>query len=191
VPFTIIGLLVLLWARVSRKPLTDLGFCVPKSPWRTVLLGVVSGAVFKLLMKALVMPLFGAPEANQTYHYLAGNAAALPGAILLMLAGGGFGEETVFRGFLFDRLGIFLGRGAGGKTATVLVTTLLFASLHYADQGLPGVEQALVTGLVFGTIFALTNDIWIVMASHAAFDLMAVALIYWNEESAVAHLIFR
>jgi hypothetical protein len=29
------------------------------------------------------------------------------------------------------------------------------------------------------------------MCAHAAFDLTAVAMIFWNLESAVAHLIFK
>ncbi|TMH27678.1 MAG: CPBP family intramembrane metalloprotease [Betaproteobacteria bacterium] len=58
------------------------------------------------------------------------------------------------------------------------------------DQGLPGVEQAAVTGLVFGTVFAVTGQLWLPMVAHAAFDVTAVALIYWNWESAVAHLLF-
>jgi membrane protease YdiL (CAAX protease family) len=68
---------------------------------------------------------------------------------------------------------------------------VLFAFGHYANLGLPGVEQAMVTGLVFGTIFAITGGIWLVMCAHAAFDLAAVAIIYWNLEAAVAHLVFR
>ena len=73
----------------------------------------------------------------------------------------------------------------------MLVTAVLFASLHYFDQGLSGAEQATITGLVFGTVFALTGRIWMLMCAHAAFDLTAVAIIYWNLESAVAHLIFK
>ena len=57
--------------------------------------------------------------------------------------------------------------------------------------GLPGVEQAMITGLVFGTIFAITGRIWMVMCAHAAFDLAAVAIIYWNLETTVAHLVFK
>ena len=45
--------------------------------------------------------------------------------------------------------------------------------------------------LVFGTIFAVTGRIWMVMCAHAAFDLTAVAIIYWNLEAAVAHLVFK
>jgi len=144
------------------------------------------------LMKALVMPLFGAPAINQAYHYLSGNRAALPGAVYyLMIVGGGFGEETVFRGYLFERLGKLFGGSVSAKTASVVLSAGLFGLYHYREQGLAGVEQASITGLVFGTIFAVTCRLWMVMAVHAAFDLTALAIIYWNVESAVAHLIFK
>ena len=74
---------------------------------------------------------------------------------------------------------------------TVLLTTALFALLHYPDQGLSGVEQAAFTGLVFGTIFAVTRRIWMPMFAHAAFDWTAIAIIYWDLESKVAHLVFK
>jgi hypothetical protein len=48
----------------------------------------------------------------------------------------------------------------------------LFGTLHYFVQGVPGVEQAMITGLVFGTIFAFTGSIFMLMVAHAAFDLL-------------------
>jgi membrane protease YdiL (CAAX protease family) len=42
---------------------------------------------------------------------------------------------------------------------------------------------------VFGVIVARTGRIWTVMCAHAAFDLTAVAIIYWNLEAGVAHLV--
>jgi membrane protease YdiL (CAAX protease family) len=107
-----------------------------------------------------------------------------------MIVVGGFGEETVFRGYLFERLGKLFGRSLTARIVIVLVTAALFASLHYFDQGLAGAQQATITGLVFGTVFAITGRIWMLMCAHAAFDLTAVAMIYWNLESRVAHLIF-
>ena len=62
---------------------------------------------------------------------------------------------------------------------------------HYADQGLAGVQLAVMTGLVFGTIFAVTGRIWMVMFAHAGFDLAALAIIYWGLESDLAHLVFK
>jgi len=185
------GILVLAWVRWSRTPWREIGYVRPRSWTRDLVAGIVLGVVFKFLMKALVMPLLGAPPINEAYHYLAGNTAALPGAVYLMIAGGGFGEETVFRGFLFERLGKLFGASVGAKATMVLLSAGLFALLHYADQGLPGVEQASITGLVFGTIFAVIGRIWMPMFAHAAFDLTALAIIYWNVESTAAHLIFK
>jgi len=54
-----------------------------------------------------------------------------------------------------------------------------------------GTEQATIVWLVFGTIRAITGRIWMRMCAHAAFDLTALAIIYWNLESAVAHLVFQ
>lgn len=185
------ALLVLLWAQRSETPFREIGYVKPGSWLGGLALGVVFGVSLKLLTKAVVMPLLGAPAINPAYHYLAGNIAALPAAVFTMIVVAGFGEETVFRGFLFERLGKLLGQSAGAKAVIVLVTAGLFSAAHLADQGVAGAEQALVTGLAFGAVFAVTGRIWMLMCAHAAYDLFAVAIIYFNAESNVAHLIFR
>ena len=47
------------------------------------------------------------------------------------------------------------------------------------------------TGVVFGTIYARSGRLWMLMCAHAAFDLAAYAMIYWNLETSFAHLIFK
>jgi uncharacterized protein len=183
--------LVLVWAHASETPWRSLGVAPPRSWARVVAIGIPLGVAFKLAMKAVVMPLFGAPAINARYHYIAGNAAALPGVLFAVIVGAGIGEEIVFRGFLFERLRTLFGRGRATLVAVVLFTSGLFAFAHYADQGWPGVQQAAVTGLVFGTIYGITGQLWLPMVVHIAFDVTAVALIYWNWESAVAHVLFR
>jgi CAAX protease family protein len=185
------AVLVLLWAWWSGTPWGEIGFRRPRSWPSVVALGIPLGIAFKLVMKALVMPLLGAPPINATYHYLAGNLVALPGTLFTMIVIAGFGEETVFRGYLFERLGRLFGRGAAARTAIVVLTAALFALLHYPDQGLAGVEQAMITGLALGTLFAVTGSLWMPMVVHAVFDLTAVALIFWDVESEFAHLVFR
>ena len=185
------GILVLVWAWRSHTPWREIGYVRPKSWLRTLAIGVVAGCAFKLLMKAVVMPLFGAPVINPAYHYLVGNRAALPGIAFTMIVAGGFGEETLFRGYLFERLGKLFGPGRAARVSIVLLTSALFALGHYANLGIPGVEQAMITGLVFGTIFSITRQIWMVMCMHAAFDLAAAAIIYLNLEAGVAHLVFK
>lgn len=185
------AILVLVWARLSRTPWREIGYVRPKS-WIAILaFGIVFGIAFKFAMKAVVMPLLGAPPINQAYHFLAGNTAALPWMLYAVIVGAGFGEETVFRGWMFERFGKLFGSSVWAKTLIVLITSVWFGLDHYAVQGLPGVEQATIFGLLFGTIFAITRRLPMLMIAHAAFDLTALAIIYWNLESDVAHLIFK
>jgi uncharacterized protein len=185
------AVLVLIWAKRSRTPWHEIGYVRPRSWVGGLAIGVAFGIAFKFLMKAIVMPLLGADPVNQTYHYLVGNEAALMAVIPMMVVTAGFGEETFFRGYLFERIGKLIGRSPGAKALTVLLTSVAFASLHYFDQGLAGAQQATITGLVFGTVFAFTGRIWTLMCVHAAFDLTAVAIIYMGLESSVAHLVFK
>jgi len=185
------AVLVLIWAKRSRTPWHEIGYVRPRSWFVGLIIGVTLGIGFKFLMKAIVMPLLGADPVNQTYHYLVGNGYAALAVVPLMIVTAGFGEETFFRGYLFERFGKLIGHSPSAKALTVLMTSVLFASLHYFDQGLTGAQQAMISGLVFGTIFAFTGRIWTLMCAHAAFDLTAVAIIYWGLESSVAHLVFR
>jgi membrane protease YdiL (CAAX protease family) len=185
------AVLVLLWAYRSRTPWSEIGYVRPRSWTGAVIGGVLFGAALKLAMKAIVMPLLGADPVNHAYHYLTGNAAALPATLYLVTVGAGFGEETVFRGYMFERVGKLFGSGTMARVATVLLTSVWFGVAHYPEQGLAGTEQATITGLVFGTIYARTGQLFLLMFAHAAFDVLAVAIIYWDLESVVAHLVFR
>jgi uncharacterized protein len=181
---------VLAWTLLSRTPWSDIGYVRPKSWPLSIAIAVVGGAALKLLMKSLVMPLLGADPVNHAYHFLAGNRALLPNAIFAMCMAG-FGEETVFRGFAFERLQKLFGSSIAVRAAIIAVTSLWFGLAHYQTQGLAGTEQAIFTGLVFGTAFAVTRSLYPVMIAHAAFDLTALAIIYCDAESAVAHVLLR
>lgn len=185
------AVLVLAWARWSRTPWRELGYVRPKHWLGGVAIAFVAGVTFKFLLKAVVMPLLGAPAVNARYHYLAGNTAALPAMVAAVIVSAGFAEETVFRGYLFERFGKLLGSGLAAKIVVIVISSALFAAAHFADQGIAGTQQAAITGLVFGAVFAVTRQIWMLMVAHAAFDLAAVAIIYWDLEAKVAHLVFN
>jgi len=185
------AILVLIWTKISGTPWREIGYARPRSWAKTIATGVVFGVTLKFVMKALMMPLFGAPPINQAYHFVTGNPGIIPVMIYSMIVIAGFGEETFFRGWMFERLAKVLGQGVWAKIAIVLITSILFASLHYPDQGVPGVTQALMTGLIFGSIFAITGQIFTLMIAHATFDLTALWMIYYGLETRIAHLIFR
>jgi len=183
--------LILLWAKRAGIPWFEIGYVRTRRWVATLLLGTVLGIAFKLILKSIVMPLLGAPPINATYHFLVGNTAAAIPFVFQLIVHAGIGEETFFRGYLFERFRRLLGRSTVAKIVTVLVTSAFFASLHGLDQGLPGVQQAAITGLVFGTIYAVTGSLWLPMVMHAAFDLTALAIIYWDLERTVASWFFR
>jgi membrane protease YdiL (CAAX protease family) len=185
------AILVLIWAKISSTPWREIGYVRPRSWTKAIVVGVLFGVLLKFMMKALVMPLLGAPPINQAYHWLAGNTAALPFMLYLVIIGAGFGEETLFRGWMFERLGKLFGKSMPAKIAIVLITAMVFGAAHYGSQGVPGVEQALVVGLVFASIFAITGRLFTLMIAHAAFDLTAVWMIYYDLETSIAHLIFK
>jgi CAAX protease family protein len=187
--------LVFVWAWWSRTPLARLGFVRPN--WtgssrvvRVVALGVFGGIALKLVVKALIMPALGLDAINHAYSYVTGNRSALWRMLLFVIVGGGIGEETIWRGFLFDRIKT-LRSGRVGQLPIVIGTSLAFAAAHYADQGAPGAVQAIVTGLTLGGIYALSGTIWTPMLVHAAYDVTALLIIYWNLESGLAGALFR
>ena len=98
------AVLALVWARLSRTPWSELGYVRLASWPRTLVTAVLFGIALKFVMKAVVMPLLGAHPVNQAYQFVVGNTAALPGIVLAVIFAAGFGEETLFRGFLFERL---------------------------------------------------------------------------------------
>src|SRR3954468_4178489 len=94
------GVLVLVWVKLSRTPWSEIGYVRPRSWVATIAGGIFFGIAFKFALKAIVMPLLGADPVNHAYHYLTRNRAAIPFALFALIIGAGFGEETVFRGFL-------------------------------------------------------------------------------------------
>jgi len=185
------ALLALGWARLSGTPLRALGFVRPRRWAVTVPLGILFGAGFKLFLKSVVMPLLGADPVNRSFHWLAGNTAALPGAIAMMIVAAGFGEETVFRGFFFARMRSALGDGPRATVATVVLGAALFGMAHLPGQGWTGVEMAGIVALVAGAIYARTRSLPFLMITHATFDLTALAMIYTDTEARFAHLFFK
>jgi CAAX protease family protein len=185
------AILVLIWVKISDTPWREIGYVRPRSWVKAIATGIVFGVALKFVMKAMVMPLFGAPPINQAYTFVTGNPAVIPMMIYTMIVIAGFGEETFYRGWMFERFGKLLGQSLFVKIAIVVITSILFASVHYPEQGIPGAEQALMTGLIFGSIFAVTRQIFMLMIAHAAFDLTALWMIYYGLETQIAHLIFH
>ena len=182
-------ILVLLWVWLSRTPWRDLGFVRPKSWAQLIALAVVLGIVEKFVMKAVVLPLLGAPALNPIFQDLPGHPDQLALLLLISVFQAGFGEELVFRAYLFERIGKLIGDGVFQRIVMIVVTTAIFAGLHF-EQGIAGVENAAIVGGISATIYALTKRIWLIVVMHATFDIVSFLIIYYRLEVWVSHLVF-
>lgn len=184
--------LILLWVWLSKTLWRDIGLARPKSWIGGLVAGIAIGVALKFAMKAIVLPLLGAPAiAHNVLHDMALTPMSAIGIAAYSVYGGGFAEEVVFRGYLFERLGKLIGKAVPATALTLLFVSALFAAAHW-QQGAFAVAQAAVTGLVLGTAFLATGrNLWLPMVIHAAFDLTSVAMIYYGYENQVAHLVFK
>ena len=185
------AILVLAWAWRSDTPWSELGLVPPRRWLPTIVAGVVIGMSLKLFLKAVVLPLMQADPINHAFHQLVGNRAAIPFMLYQLVIGAGFGEEVLFRGYLFERLGRLLGHGVPARIGTLLFTSVLFGLAHLSEQGVTGAEQGFLTGLAFGGIYLATGSLALPMIAHASFDLLAYGIIYFGLEARVAHLVFH
>jgi membrane protease YdiL (CAAX protease family) len=185
------AVLILLWAWVSKTPWRSLGLYRPRSWFVAIGVGVALGIVEKLLMKAVIMPLLGAPAVNPHFGYLADKPRAALFFALYAIVGAGFAEELLFRGYLIERIEKLLATVAWKQSIAILISTVIFASLHY-QQGAAGVENAAILGLLAALIYVgFGRNLWPLVVMHAIYDLLSLCLIYFHLEEAAAHLVFR
>jgi len=187
----IAALFVFLWVWLSRTPFADIGLKRPGSWIGAIAIGVGFGVALKLLMKAVVLPYFGGPATAPIYQHLHGDLNAFLIEVPQMIVLAGFAEEVVFRGFLINRLQAVLGSSIVSGILIVVLTAAIFGPLHYMEQGFFGALQATIVGVVFASLYLLNGQrLWSLIFAHAAFDVVAIYLIYAGLEERVAHAVF-
>ena len=79
-------------------------------------------------------------------------------------------EEVFFRGFLF----VGLQRSRIGIIGTILVTSLIWTSLHAVQYDLFGLAVVFVMGIVLGLVRYRTGSLWSTLLMHAFWNLLAM-----------------
>jgi uncharacterized protein len=97
--------------------------------------------------------------------------------LLVIWAFAAFGEEFAYRGYLLRRTIDALGGSTRGSVAAVLLCGALFGVGHYY-QGLVGMIDSTVSGLVFGTLYVRSGgNLWPSTLAHGLTDTLALVLI--------------
>lgn len=83
----------------------------------------------------------------------------------------GIYEEILFRGFALSRLRVLCGSNA----AAIVVTSIAFGMVHF-EQGLTGMIQTGLIGLILATVATYTGSLWPAILTHASIDTLSLVV---------------
>ncbi len=181
---TIFTLAVCTWLLRRRgERWRDLGLDRP-IPWRRTLLWTIGLFAASMLMPGLLArPLADslgfAPQRLEAFAAIRGHL----GMYLLLLipvgwGAAGFGEELIYRGFLFGRLAQALGGAQLAQAGALLLQAGLFA-LGHSYLGPRGMLNAGLLGLLSGAAYIANGRmLWPLVFAHAAVDTSGLTALY-------------
>ena len=181
-------LAVVAWLRFRGEPLADYGLFKPASWGRVigialltlVLMYAYMGLVNPYVLAAL-KPWIGS-GVNLTRFDALKNHVRLYFEILPMIwLSAGFTEEVLFRGFLFNRLLMIMGRGPVPFVIAAVIQAVLFG-LGHLYQGWPGVVQVASLSLfLLAASRVLKGNLWPAIVMHGLVDTLALGVLVFKD----------
>lgn len=167
---------------LRRKHWIELGFSAPAHLRRTVGLGLLAGAAYQVFAMLALAPLlreiFNQPLDPAVYQAVMGDTGALLIFIGLSWTLAAFGEEFVYRGYLFNRAQDLLGAGRAGSLLAVLVSAGLFGMAQW-NEGWSGVTASLIFGIFLSLLYlGGKRKLWLPVLAHGAANTLGFILIY-------------
>jgi membrane protease YdiL (CAAX protease family) len=169
-------LLALGWLSLRLRGLNwrAVGFARPASWPRAMWLGLLAGVGIEVLELFVTQPLL--VWWTGQYPDLAVFARVRHDVrlLLLLLAGSwtlaAFGEELVWRGYIFNRVADLVGGRRAGLRAALLLTSAAFGLAH-ADQGMTGIIENTIDGALLGWLYlASGRNLWMPIVAHGVTD---------------------
>ena len=167
--------------RLRQQTWRGAGLSVPANWRRLVVIGVIGGiaqqafttlAIDRLLTIAGLRP----AQVDGLAKLASGGIVGLVLTLLIGLVIGGLLEEMCFRGYLLARVRSVIG-GQRGAVVGVALSTLYFGLSHWY-QGLTGVIEAGLSGLVTGVAYVTTGgNLLLPIVLHGAFDTAGIILL--------------
>jgi hypothetical protein len=109
---------------------------------------------------------------------LQGSLPALIIFLVLTWTEAAFIEEMFFRGYLYNRLTDLFGKKLFGMLVALILSSLAFGAAH-AYQGITGVADTFLAGLVLGLLYLLSGEnLWLPILTHGIVDMIGFILVY-------------
>lgn len=178
-------LFVLGWTSLRLRGLRwrDVGLRKPEWPLTKILLvGFVVGVAMEAFELFATQPfltkvLGRGPDLEQL-RPLIGNWKLLILGIVLSWTLAAFAEETVYRGYLTNRVGEIFGSSKNAWIVAAILVTLLFGLAHF-PQGPTGIIENVIDGAILAALYFVTGrNLWAPIIAHGIQDTVDVVLIY-------------
>lgn len=127
-----------------------------------------------------VTKLTGVPIDYSFFKEITGNLKTFLISLAFILAGSGFGEEIIFRGYFMRQFLKFFGESKISIALSIILITSFFGFMH-SGQGITGQIVTFVIGSIIALIFYLRKyDLWFVCSVHCFFNTIALTCVYFG-----------
>jgi len=156
------------WLQMRGDSVAVLGLKKPSNWLRSILFGVTAAAL--IFIAVYLLERCGFRRDLSAFAPFKGNLELTLYQLGGVIIGAGFGEEYLFRGFLFQRLAMLFGGSKLGWGMACLIQAALFGFAH-AYQNPLGMLLTGLIGLTMGLVFLGTRrNLWAPIIAHTLYD---------------------
>jgi membrane protease YdiL (CAAX protease family) len=181
IPLLLVGWLSLWLRRIGWR---GVGLRRPLSWGKTLLIATLVGLGYQALDILLISPalerITGVPIDLSQFDLLRGNLLFTLFALVFSWLLAAFGEEMVFRGYLFQRAADLFPNQSRRWLLALLVSAVIF-SIGHLYQGVTGVVDTFLAGIVLGLLYLFSGrNLWLPILTHGVINTAGFLLIYWG-----------
>jgi Predicted protease of the Abi (CAAX) family len=164
------------WLRLRGDSVAAIGLKKPRNWLRSILFGVTVAVL--LFIAVYLLERGGFRRDLSAFAPFKGNLELTLYQLGGVIIGAGFGEEYLFRGFLFQRLAMLFGGSELGWGTACLIQAALFGLAH-AYQNPLGMLLTGSIGFTMGLIFLATGrSLWAPVIAHTLYDAARIVAFY-------------
>jgi membrane protease YdiL (CAAX protease family) len=179
-------LFLLAWISLRLRGLhwRDIGFKVYRNWGKTFLIGILAGVGIEFVelfgTQPLLARLTGQMPDLSAFNRVAGNVKWLFVSLALTWTLFAFGEELIFRGYLMNRIAGLIGRTLNGWAIALVLASLMFGLSHFR-QGITGMSENFIDGLILGALYLkLGCNLAVPIIAHGVTDTVDFLLIFFH-----------
>jgi uncharacterized protein len=162
----------------------NVGFGLYGSWGKTLLVGILAGAVMEMLELFCTQPLLarltGQMPDLSSFDQVAGNLKWLAISLAFTWTLFALGEELIFRGYLMNRIADLMGRSASSWAVALVLASIMFGLSHFG-QGIAGVSENFVDGMILGALYLkFGRKLAVPIIAHGVTDTVDFLLIFFH-----------